>query len=294
MKTGPGIMKGLFLITVTLCLPLISFSQIKCHDPVWSPDGSMIAFYAGEGEDYDVFVVNRDGKNLRKIADSEANDGGPAWSPDGNKLIFTSNRAARKSELYLYNFSTDEIRRLTFNSFSESAPSWSPDGRYIAFESKRDKIDDIYLFDTTTGEIKNITNTLHRDFRPQWSSDGNKIYFQSNRSGKYQIYKMNNDGSEVVRVFETNTHMTTPNLLPDGEKLVVVHHQDFANIEVWDLNSDHVEVLTDSIKSLMLPSFSPEGKEIVFVLMEGGNSEIYLIDYASRAIKPLLKEGAIK
>ena len=66
--------------------------------PAWSPDGSRIAFMAqepdayGSNPDYNIFVMNADGSDLRRLTTAPGEDGWPAWSPDGSRIVFASAR----------------------------------------------------------------------------------------------------------------------------------------------------------------------------------------------------------
>src|SRR5688500_14548945 len=55
-------------------------------DPVWSPDGSKIAFARG----FDIWVMNADGTEAGAITGPDGVDAEPAWSPDGTQLAFVS------------------------------------------------------------------------------------------------------------------------------------------------------------------------------------------------------------
>lgn len=67
-------------------------------DPTWSPDGSRLAFASSTAEgDYDIYVCDADGKNLKVIADTPADEHAPSWSPDGKSLAFLERDRERPS-----------------------------------------------------------------------------------------------------------------------------------------------------------------------------------------------------
>ena len=65
------------------------------QSPIWSPDGSRIAFSASDQSDYawEIFTMNADGSDMHRVTDFRGYDAGPVWSPDGSMLVFTSDRA---------------------------------------------------------------------------------------------------------------------------------------------------------------------------------------------------------
>jgi dipeptidyl aminopeptidase/acylaminoacyl peptidase len=118
--------------------------------PAWSPDGHRIAFMS-PGEtlqgSYDIYVMNADGTDVRRLTDDPTVDGWPAWSPDGRQIVFSSTRddcAYSQAEecrttgdigpwhtLYVMNADGTDEHRLT-RTFGQFAV-WSPNGRYILF-----------------------------------------------------------------------------------------------------------------------------------------------------------------
>ena len=107
-------------------------------DPVWSPDGRMLAFVRRNTR-LGVYVVNADGSGVRNLTPKPmgAAYAAPAWSPDGRKIAFASERDGN-SEIYLMNADGSAQRRLTDNLAYDGDPAWSPDGQKIIFVSNRD------------------------------------------------------------------------------------------------------------------------------------------------------------
>jgi TolB protein len=71
----------------------LSFDETEDGRPVWSPDGSQLAFSSRRDGNLDLWLINADGTNLRRLTSHPADDRYPAWSPDGAKIAFASDRA---------------------------------------------------------------------------------------------------------------------------------------------------------------------------------------------------------
>jgi TolB protein len=89
--------------------------------PVWSPDGTRIA-YTKNG---DIFVINADGSGQTKLTDHPAGDWDPRWSPDGSKIVFTTDRDGNR-EIYVMNPDGSNQTNLTNSAENEEHPSWAP------------------------------------------------------------------------------------------------------------------------------------------------------------------------
>lgn len=79
------------------------------EDPRWSPDGSKILFWGGRGEKDQIFVMDRDGQNLKNLSSNDFNDRNPTWSPTGLSIAFESTRETTDTEIInsLYRMSPD-------------------------------------------------------------------------------------------------------------------------------------------------------------------------------------------
>ena len=98
-----------------------------------------ISFASNRIGNFDIYVVDTNGENLRNLTNHPARDLEHAWSPDGRFLAYVSNRDG-DFKIYVMDTRTGENRRLTDHHESEWAPAWSPDGKWIAFVSRSDEI----------------------------------------------------------------------------------------------------------------------------------------------------------
>jgi len=157
---------------------LINSSSMN-QSPAWSPDGKKIAYSSAVWNEkqkkfinYDIYIMNADGSNPRKMTTSLADDYSPVWSPDGKKIAFTSDRRG-DADIFVMNVSTIKVQQLTLNSHSsDEYPSWSPDGRTIVFNSNRDNSGgEIYVMDANGQHAVRLTNSTqhHMTWQPVWS-----------------------------------------------------------------------------------------------------------------------------
>lgn len=241
--------------------------------PVYSPDGSKIAFSRMNGLKTEIYVMNADGTNVVQVTSGDVTPSSynmnPSWSPDGTKFVFFSNRSGwGKTELWIANADGSGPIRLTtsvqLGSDGQGAifsadydPAWSPDGAKIAFVSNRDGADfELYVMNADGGNPVRLTADGLDDRMPAWSPDSQRIAFnKSNGSG---IHIINRDGTTLVRVI---TFSAWPAWSPDGLRLAFVQNDPSNNnngtvfIAKTD-GSDKVKV-TNNPDGARAPSWAP-------------------------------------
>jgi TolB protein len=187
--------------------------------PAWAPDRSQIAFASNrdDGGSANLYVVDADGSNLRRLTNHEGLDYTPDWSPDGTEIAFLSDRDGFY-ELYAMDADGSNVRRLTHLEKGENelcCPDWSPDGRKLAFMSIRlPRTMMLQVLDVATGDV---TDLSFFGGLPRWSPDGEWIaYWGPGR----QVHVMRADGTDSRQVTSMEGMANYPVWSPDGEWIV--------------------------------------------------------------------------
>ena len=111
--------------------------------PAYSPDGSRIAFCSSRLGDFDLWVMNADGSDAKRVIKLEGMQARPAWSPDGSRLAFTWNRDGRYS-IHAVVLNGSGLVRLTEGWDRADYASWHPDGKSIVMVGEREGKSDLY------------------------------------------------------------------------------------------------------------------------------------------------------
>jgi TolB protein len=179
-------------------------------NPAWSPDGSRIAFASSrDGSDFEIYVADWNGKNMRRLTVSKGVDVSPVWNPrTGREIAFASDRSG-SPQIYIMDAEGTNVRRLIDEGGHAVNPAWSPDGQLIAFAWQKSRTSnfDIYIHDLATGKNTQITSDAGDNEKPTWAPDGRHLAFESSRTGRRQIFSMILDGSKLRQL--TNTGINT-------------------------------------------------------------------------------------
>jgi Tol biopolymer transport system component len=178
--------------------------------PAWSPDGSRIAFVSYEGDpseieeiDVDIYLMDADGGDVRRLAHQEGMDMGPRWSPDGRHIVWwTMETAGGPHHMFMAEAEDGKVEALG----TGSRPVWSPDGKHIAFLDTVDTDNvDVFVQDTDSSKRINLSGDPSQDVWPTWSPTGESIAFISKRDNEEgEIYIVDAGGSNMRRLTDND------------------------------------------------------------------------------------------
>jgi len=149
------------------------------RDPVWAPNGEQILFSSDRHDQvFDLFVMDADGTNIRKVFKNTAVRRNPTWSPDGHMIAYWREN---DQAIYTATINGTEEKHLALTGEDGGYPKWSPNGIEIAYIFSRKP-------PVGTNEIRiiNLQTNTQRTFLPEepllmysmaWSPDGDEIAF---------------------------------------------------------------------------------------------------------------------
>ena len=254
-----------------------------------------IAFLNQEKSGKEIYLIDFDGYNLRRLTHDNTVNLSPAWSPDAKWIIYTS-YAARNPDLIMIDVNGEKKQTLHRLPGLNTAAAWSPDMQKIALVLSRDQNSEIYIL-RSDRELKRLTRHFNIDTSPTWSPDGKKIAFTSDRSGTGapQIYIMDalkGDNSNVTRISFGSTYNDNPAWSPNGDQIAYTSRVGRRfQISVYDLNTQESKVLTEGSESCEQPSWSPDGRFLIYRKKENGRHNLFIQRLGGSEVRQLTFSG---
>ena len=250
--------------------------------PVYSPDGSKIAFMSrpdGAGSSGSLEVMNADGSGRHVVLTVEGDS--PSWSPDGSQIAFVAYSGTSGTTVHVVNADgTGDHVIVQGNWYSVS---WSPDGSTLAISGTTKDVSgtnpvgqfDIYTVGVDGSGLTKLTDTRTDEQTPTWSPNGSHIAYglTDGTLSNYHaisIWVMNADGSNPVQLTDRKGLDQYPVWSPDGSMLAFssdrgatpdqqaanANHYAFAGVGIYAMNADgsNVQLVQPDGSGGLLPS----------------------------------------
>jgi TolB protein len=253
---------------------------------------SEIAFTSDRTGAKEIFVMDYDGANQRKITGHHSTSMSPAWSPDGGSIAYTSFFNGPPG-IYLADVASGRKRPVVTSGSFNIGPSFAPDGRHIAFARSVEGNVEIFTADLDGGSLRRLTNSSGIDTNPAWSPKGGEIAFTSSRAGNPSIYLMDAEGANQRRVTFEGTYNDGAAWSPEGDLIAYTSRVDGQfQIAVTNVVTLESRVLTSGPGENQSPTFSPDGRKIAFTSRRGGKNQIYVMDLDGSNLRQITTEGS--
>ena len=265
------------------------------HSPVWSPDGSSIAFVREVPErGTAVYVMNEDGTSKRRITRFQKWIDYAIWSPTGETLFYVQSRVTEgepdQAVIKRINVSGSGGRRLTEWGERAYSPAVSPDGAKVAYVSNGDGDYEVMVVDVDGSNNTKLTSNSVYDGEPAWSQDGTRIAVRraiakGRRETGAQIVSIDVTGSGEIELTDGSRWDVWHSWAPNDSSILFVGESREGNAYRSDLFTvaadGSAEVrLTDTPEAEMVPVWSPDGTKIAYNVHPADEplTYIYVID----------------
>ena len=279
---------------------IYGISKVNDEYPSWSPDGSMIAFQSNRLDDnYEIYLMNADGKNIRRLTFNSFEDETPIWSPDGKNILFSRYTEGDNNELFLINTDGSNERQLTDHPLRDGHAKFLYDGSKIIFNSQRDddgslalKNYELYEMNRAGEEIKRLTIHGEWDTYPSFSPDGKRILWRriladttAPRGYNSEIFAMGSDLSNPINLSRHPAFDGYPEWSPDGQQILFVssrNGQTTSHLQLFLMQADGSNIRQLTYNRVgeedVRPAWSPDGRKIAFNRDNADGSRIYIIE----------------
>ena len=235
---------------------------------------SQIAFASNRSSHWEIWLMDWDGSNQRRISAHNALAILPSWSPDNDRMVYTLFSGGRSEMEIINRLGGGRIHIQTGLGLNTSA-TFSPISNDIAFTGSINGNPDIYVIRDDGTNLRRLTTSYSIESTPEWSPNGRQISFTSGRSGTPQIYVMDAEGTNVQRLSFEGEWNDDATWSPDGEQIAYTSRVNGRfQIRIASVITRQSRIIAGE-GSNEQPTWSPDGRWIAFQSNRSGRWQIY-------------------
>jgi TolB protein len=225
----------------------------------------------------ELYLMDYDGFNPRRVTVNGSLNIVPTWSPDGRSIAYVSYRQGTP-DVFLASIYEGKSSNLTNGKGAQAlSAAFSPDGKHIAYGSNRSGNMDIWVANADGSGARKVTTSSASDTAPCWSPTAQEIAFTSNRGGTPQIYVMDAEGLNVRRLTNVGNYNDGCSWNPSKEFPEVAYTSRLEGgfeVAILDIASGQVRQVTQGRGSCEYPTWAPNGRHLAFSCNRGGQWQI--------------------
>ncbi len=245
--------------------------------PIFSPDGSMVAFSGNYDSNVDVYVVPSTGGEPRRLTYHPGPDVAVGWTPDGKSVLFHSHRKSTNDpdKLFTVPATGGLPTELPLDMAEEG--SYSPDGSQIAyvpvFQWEPDwkgyrggQTTPVWIAKLADSSVVKVPREDSNDRNPMWV--GKTVYFLSDRDGPTALFAYDTETQKVSRVIDNKNGFGISSASADDRSIV---YSQFGALHVYDLSTHQDKAISVTVSADM-PQLLPHWEKVAKHILNSGIS----------------------
>ena len=253
----------------------------------------IVSVRSTKGSKKELFIMDWNGENKKRLTWHRSLVISPLWSPKGDHIaytafVFSTKLKKRLAALFLFHRETKTIRVLSRSQGANLGADFLPNGKEMLITLTRGLgFMNIFKFHIKTKKLTPLTSGPRRviNVEPSIHPRTRRIAFSSDRTGRTMIYSMNAKGGDIKQLTYEGNHNSNPDWSPvKGQLTFSGQSQGRFDIFLMDERGGNLKRLTTLRKkngrwaNFESPSFSPDGRFLVFTSDLTGNYQLYIMN----------------
>ncbi|HQG04826.1 MAG TPA: hypothetical protein PLB76_00990 [Anaerohalosphaeraceae bacterium] len=236
-----------------------------------SPDNTQIVFTSLSHESSELYMMNLDGSNLKRLTKSPFWETSPFFTPDGGHILFLCDQESYQGDPYILKIADGEIRHILPQKRSVRNITYSPDGRIMGFTAAHGKVSEIFINDLDSNEIRQVTSTGREKIAFIFSSDGRNLIF-SEKWYEYdktpplcvELFSIQYEGADIRRLTNDRSYKV-PVAYTDDNRLFYIRREK-AN-ELWFTDNENAagHLIISAVNGMDCAWLMPDESSILFI-----------------------------
>ncbi|HKK12895.1 MAG TPA: hypothetical protein VJ945_08680 [Flavobacteriaceae bacterium] len=242
--------------------------------------GEAIIFESNRDGHWQIYIMDINGKNQRRVITSSYNDRRPTWNPYHNMIMFESDRNGF-SDLFTYDLDTKELKKIPIPlDGNKSYAQFAPNGKELIFNYKvSDNNYNIYMISLNGKRLKTIVNNAYANMYPRFSPSGDAILYFSRKHTKRkidEIYVHNMYNRDEARLTRSSMNNFFASFSNSATKIVYVTSMKDNKPEIYIMNKDGKSPrrITFNDETDILPNWSPHDFNLLITGSRNGSYQI--------------------
>jgi hypothetical protein len=228
---------------------------------------------------WNIWLMNADGSNQRRLTHLRGHELAPSWSPDGKRIAFARYPESGDSEIYVMNANGTGLAAVTKDTTDDDWPAWSPDGTRIAYTKFEASDSEIYVSNVDGSGAQNLTNNTSADTSPSWCPDGRQIVYSHHDGDDTEIYVMDATGGNKMPLTSNSIPDDWPAWSPDGSKIAWAQGvYGVEDLYVMNADGSGAHRLMTQQGGEIRPRWSPDGRRLTYECPGTFTSQVWRVD----------------